>query len=80
LIHVLANANSTYRSGGKASVQNTDWDAVEASARAILSEAQYSFLQLSSRRLSRQADDLIDHARKADAASAAAPATKAPGG
>ena len=80
LIQVLANANDKYRTGGKASVQNTDWDAVEASARAILSEAQYSFLQLSSRRLSRQADDLIGRARKADAASAAAPAAKAPGG
>jgi len=80
LIQVLANANDKYRSGGKASVQNTDWDAVEAPARAILSEAQYAFLQLSSRRLSRQADDLIGRARKADAASAAAPAAKAPGG
>ena len=80
LIQVLANANDKYRSGGKASVQNTDWGAVEAPARAILSEAQYSFLQLSSRRLSRQADDLIDRARKADAASAATPAAKAPGG
>jgi hypothetical protein len=80
LIQVLANASSTYRSGGKASVQNTDWDAVEAPARAILSGGQYSFLQLSSRRLSRQADDLIGQARKAEAASAAAPAAKAPGG
>jgi hypothetical protein len=80
LIQVLANANDKYRSGGKASVQNTDWDAVEAPARALLSEAQYAFLQLSSRRLSRQADDLIGRARKADAASAAAPAAKAPGG
>ena len=80
LIQALAHANSAYRNGGKASVQNTDWNAVEAPARAILSEAQYSFLQLSSRRLSRQADDLIGRARKADAASAATPAAKAPGG
>ena len=80
LIQALANANSAYRNGGKASVQNTDWDAVEAPARAILSDGQYAFLQLSSRRLSRQADDLIDRARKAEAASAGAPAAKAPGG
>jgi hypothetical protein len=80
LIQVLANANDKYRSGGKASVQNTDWGAVEAPARAILSETQYAFLQLSSRRLTRQADDLIGRAIKADAASAAAPAAKAPGG
>jgi len=80
LIQVLANANDKYRSGGKASVQNTDWGAVEAPARAILSETQYAFLQLSSRRLSRQADDLIGQARKADAARAGAPAAKAPGG
>jgi hypothetical protein len=80
LIQVLANANDKYRSGGKASVQNTDWDAAEAPARAILSETQYAFLQLSSRRLSRQADNLIGQARKAEAASAATPAAKAPGG
>jgi hypothetical protein len=80
LIQVLANANDKYRTGGKASVQNTDWDAVEAPARAILSEAQYSFLQLSGRRLTRQADDLIGRAIKADATSAAAPAAKAPSG
>ena len=80
LIQALANANSAYRNGGKASVQNTDWDAVEAPARAILSDGQYAFLQLSSRRLSRQADDLIDRARKADAARAAAPEAMAPGG
>jgi hypothetical protein len=80
LIQVLANANDKYRSGGKTSVQNTDWNAVEAPARAILSEAQYSLLPLSSRRLAHQADDLIDRARKSDAASAAASAAKAPGG
>jgi hypothetical protein len=80
LVQVLANANSRYRSGGEAFVQNVDWAAVEAPARTILSEAQYACLQLSSRRLSRQVDDLISQAVKTDAASAAAPAAKASGG
>jgi hypothetical protein len=76
LVQVLANADSNYRRGGNASVRNIDWDAVETSARAILTEPQYAFFQLSNQRLARQYSDLLNRATKADAASTAAPAAK----
>jgi len=48
LLNVLANASSSYASGGKADPQSVDWNQVLPQAQGILSEAQINALKAES--------------------------------
>jgi hypothetical protein len=79
LLHVMANASTSYQRGGAAMRQDIDWTVVDAQARAFLSPGQYSLfvtmeppLPLGARfqsQLSREIDD----AKKREAAETSKP-------
>ena len=84
LTYLLANASSRYRSGGPAEVAEIEWDKIDTPARAILSESQLTLFKTveppEAAYYRKRFDQVFNQATKADAASAAAPAAKAPGG
>ena len=84
LTYILANASSRYRSGGPAEVAEIEWDKIDTPARAILSESQLTLFKTveppGSAYFRKRFDQVFNQATKADAASAGAPAAKAPGG
>ena len=84
LTYLLANASSRYRSGGPAEVAEIEWDKIDTPARAILSESQLTLFKTveppEAAYYRKRFDQVFNQATKADAASAGAPAAKAPGG
>jgi hypothetical protein len=86
LIQVLANASSSYRNGGAVKPFEIDWDAADAQARSILSEAQFELFKTMEpplpvgARFQNQLYGAVARATKAEAASKAAPTLNGPGG
>jgi hypothetical protein len=84
LTYILANASSRYRSGGPAEVAEIEWDKIDTPARAILSESQLTLFKTveppGSAYFRKRFDQVFNQATKVEAASAATPAAKAPGG
>jgi hypothetical protein len=86
LIQVLANTSSSYRNGGAVKPFEIDWDAADAQARSILSEAQFNLYKTMEpplplgARYQNQLYGAVARATRAEAASKAAPAAKKTGG
>ena len=84
LIQILAAASEDYRKGGQANTYGIDWDAADAQARAILSEAQFNLFKTMEpplplgARFQSQFYRLVTQAQKVDATDAAARSTNAP--
>ena len=85
-IQVLANTSSSYHNGGAVKPFEIDWDAADAQARSILSEAQFNLYKTMEpplplgARYQNQLYGAVARATRAEAASKAAPAAKKTGG
>ena len=86
LIQVLANTSSSYRNGGAVKPFEIDWDAADAQARSILSEAQFELFKTMEpplgvgARFQNQLYGAVERATKTEAVSKSAPTVNGPSG